>query len=376
MLKNIKLLEKLNLPIESLQDNSDFQKNLKILAPFFDFDFATATNAEKKIFYYNLMYVAQRDLSMAHCVQHNHKSRLAVSLVPDRAGDRLLKSCAYHETICCYSSSRAADTIRYDTDTNMLLPGTKCWVSNLKSADICVIEVPKTGAPQVSYAHKHSQHNAEVSIYVVYLNLNKIKHSRTDGTESPTAVGMKGAAPGILTLHEPLPVGTDDCYILKTNPRSDPTYPWGNFVRQCWVTVHLGVIIGLYDELSKCPEVQDPVLVYKLKSILLEISALKIMWESGLDQLSSDNVKEHNDINPVMPTTSVYQIQDSGYALSKKVLLDLIRFTLEIGLNQFVDDTTPQWLRVRDAITYSTHMLSFYRCNKKYDTGNYNLFNR
>jgi hypothetical protein len=138
--------------------------------------------------------------------------------------------------------------------------------------------------------------------------------------------------------------------------------------------VHLGVIIGLYNEVLKFPEVQDPALTYKLKAMVLEISALKIMWESGLDQLSSNNFIEKEAHNPVMPTTLRYQKQDTGYALSKKVLLDLIHFILEIGLNQFVDDTTPQWIRFKDAMTYSTHMLSFYRCNKKYDVYHYNRF--
>ena len=372
MLKNIKLLEKLNLPIASLQDNSEFQKNLKILTPFFDFDFVTATDDEKKTFYYNLMYVAQQDLSMAHCIQHNHKARLAINLVPGATGDQLLKSRAYHETICCYSSVRAADTIQYDPATNMLLPGRKCWLSNLKSADVCAIEVAEINTPFGSYAYKLPHEADPISVYTVYLDLSKIKHSRTDGTESPTAVGMKGAAPGILTLHEPVEVGTDACYLLKTNPRSDIEYPWLSYVRQCWVTVHLGVIIGLYNELSKCPEVQDPALTHKLRSIMLEISALKIMWESGLEHMSLNDSETIGKQNPVMPLTRTYQMRDSNYALSKKVLLDLIHFVLEMGLNQFIDDTTPQWIRFKDAMTYSTHMLSYYRCNKKY--GNYNTF--
>ena len=84
---------------------------------------------------------------------------------------------------------------------------------------------------------------------------------------SPTAIGMTGASPGVLTLHDTVPVGTDTCYMLKLNPRQEYNYPWSSYVRMCWSTVHLGVIIGLYNELLKYPELKDPGLAYKLKTI-------------------------------------------------------------------------------------------------------------
>lgn len=368
MLKNITVLEKIK-PIESLQDNSKFQEQLKLLAPFFQFDFANGSQEDRETFFYNLLYVAQKDLSLAHCIQHNHKARLAIECGPDSVAKDLLKNSKYHEVICSYSSQRAVDTIEYDPVTNTLTPGVKGWLSNLKSADICVIEVAEVNTSGTSSAHRTHSDESGPNVYTVFVDLRKVNHSRTDGSESPTAVGMKGAAPGTLTLNESLPVGNDVCYMLKENPRRDLSYPWLSYVRQCWATVHCGVILGLYKELMTYPELQDPALTHRLRTLELEISTIKIMWEQGLETIFLNSRTNHN---PVMTTTQTHQMRNTQYAMSKKVLLDLIHLVLEVGLNQFVDDTTPTWIRFKDAITYSTHMTSLYRCNSKYK--NYNNF--
>ena len=61
MLKNITLLEKLK-PLSYLHDNANFPAYLKILAPFFQHDYKSASQEEREIFFYNLLYLAQRDL--------------------------------------------------------------------------------------------------------------------------------------------------------------------------------------------------------------------------------------------------------------------------------------------------------------------------
>jgi len=372
MLKNITLLEKVK-PLESmgyLHDNSDFRDYLKVLSPFFKIDdYGTISDDDKRTFFYNLLYVAQRDLSLAHCLQHNQFSRIAITCGPDGPAKEIISG-GYSDIVCSYSSHRAMDTIMYDPGTNTLLPGTKGWLSNLKSADICCIDVPEFTNEVFSYAHKKITDDMP-GIYTVFLDLRKIKHTRTDGTTSPTAAGMKGAAPGTLTLLEPVVVGTDVCYLLKTDPKLDLSYPFLSYGRQCWSTVHLGVILGLYKELLKCPEVNDPSLNHRLKTLEIEISSLKIIWEEGLNNIALDSRAGITD-NPVMKTSQINFVRNTQYAASKKLLLDLIHFVLEVGLNQFVDDNTPQWTRFKDAISYVTHMASLYRCNNRYSS--YNTF--
>ena len=369
MLKNISLLDevlKKRRPLGLMQDNNDFAGRLKLLASFFEHDFATATKEERKIFFNNLFYIAQQDLSLAHCIQHNHKARLAIELGPDGNGKDILKSNRYHEIICCYSSHRAMDTIKYDPATNTLTPGNKGWLSNLKTAKLCAIEVAEVGSEQHSSAHRIYRTEAEAPpIYSVYIDLSKVKHTFTDGSARPTAVGMKGAAPGTLTLLEPVELGTDACYLLKKNPRLDIMSPWTLYVRSCWETVHLGVITGLYNELIKYPEAQDPALRHSLQTMSLAIAQLTVGWEANLE---TRLIQYKAVLDPDWSTTQLIGDRNGvQYASSKRVLLDLIQLVLEIGINDFVDDTTDTWIRFKDAISYVTHMASLYRCNNKFD---------
>jgi hypothetical protein len=373
MLKNISLLDevlKKRGPLGLMQDNNDFASRLKLLAPFFEHDFANATKQERKIFFNNLFHIAQQDLSLAHCIQHNHMARLSIELGPDGEGKTILKNHRYDEIICCYSSNRAMDTIQYDPATNTLTPGVKGWLSNLKTASLCSIEVAEVGAEQHSSAHRiyRSEENAP-PIYSVFIDLSKVSHTFTDGSARPTAAGMKGAAPGTLTLLETVNLGTDACYILKKNPRLDIMSPRTFYVKSCWETVHLGVIVGLYNELIKYPETRDPALRHRLQTMELAIAQLKLGWESNLET----RLINYKTINDPDQTTTQLHGDRSGYrsgvqyAASKKVLLDLIQLILEIGLNDFVDDTTDTWIRFKDAISYVTHMASLYRCNNKFN---------
>lgn len=369
MLKNIKLLEKIK-PLSYLHDNADFPEYLKVLAPFFQHNFVTATQEERETFFYNLLYLAQRDLSLAHCVQHNHKGRLAIELGPDSAAKTYLNSKPYNKVVCCYSSHRAIDTMRYDPETNTVSPGVKGWLSNLETADFIAIEVPDWTVPSgFSSAHKnHKPTDVGEDIYTIFFDLRKINCSRTT-VGATTSIGMKGAAPGIVTIHEELEVGTDRCYILNKNPRRNATNnPWMDYVRQCWVTVHLGVIMGLFNELKTYPELKDPELRYQVQSLELEISSLKLLWEHGLDSWGGKNNRLHK--NEILPVTQHFNAHGTQYAKSKEVLLQVINFVLALGLHEFLNENLPQCTRFRDAITYVTHMASLYRCNKKFSQYN------
>ena len=365
MLKNITLLEKLK-PLSYLHDNANFPAYLKILAPFFQHDYKSASQEEREIFFYNLLYLAQRDLSLAHCIQHNQKSRLAIELGPDSEVKSYLKDTEYYEVVCANSAHRAMDTIRYNPETNTVTAGVKGWLSNLIPADFCTIEILDITAPAGTSA-AHIIHNNETvtpDIYTICLDLRKINHTKLDA--GPVAsIGMKGAAPGLLTIHEALELGTDKCYLLIKNSRNHAlTYTWMDYVKQCWVTVHLGVIIGLFNELKRFPESMDPILEYRLKSIELEISTLKVMWEHGL--ITNGNKNHYLNENKILEVTKFWNMHSTQYAKSKEVLLDVIHVTLEIGRHEFVNDLTPEGIRFKDALTYVTHMISLYRCNKKF----------
>jgi hypothetical protein len=356
----IKKLENINLPY--LYDNVNFRNTLTPLSPCFKLNFETATREEYELFFYNLLKVSEYDLSLAHCLHHNHKARVAIQSGKDSIIKDNLEKLDYHEVVGCYSGHRAIDTVRYDSINNTITAGTKSWISNLKSADMCVFEVTETHVPLGMSAYTNYNYNSIPNVYVVYVDLTKISHTITDGTLSPTAAGMTGASPGTLTINTPIKVDGISCSILEVNPRQNKNLTWLEFTRQCWATQHFGMILGLYKELKKYPEAQDPSLSQRFKAMELEISSLKIMWEYGV-QTKMHTSMEQFDRSAVISNSSAPHFFTTQYALSKKVLLDLIYLVLEIGINDFIDTNTIQWVKLKDAISFVTHMTSLSRCH-------------
>jgi hypothetical protein len=353
----IKKIESINLPY--LHDNVDFRNNLIPLSSCFNLNFETSTKEDYELFFYNLLKVSEYDLSLAHCLHHNHKARVAIQSGKNIELKHKLEQLDYHEVVGCYSGHRAIDTVRYDTINNTITAGTKSWISNLKSADMCVFEVTETQVPLGVSAYTNYNYN-NPNVYVAYVDLTQIDHTITDGTLSPTAAGMTGASPGTLTINSPIKVDNISCSILEVNPRQNKDLTWIKFTSQCWATQHFGMILGLYKELTKYPEAQDPTLARRLKSMELEISSLKIMWEYGIHTKIHTSFDNHSS---VVNNSSTSHFSTTQYALSKRVLLDLIYLVLEIGINDFIDINTPQWVKLKDAISFVTHMTSLSRCH-------------
>lgn len=356
----IKQLDNISLPY--LHDNVEFRSSVKLLSPFFNLNLETATREEYEIFFYNLLRISEHDLSLGHCLHHNHKARVAIQSGNNSLIKEKLEKLQYHEVLGCYSGHRAVDTVRYDSVNNTINPGMKFWISNLKSADMCVFEVTETNVPSGMSAFTNYTPQNTPNIYVVYVDLTKIPHSITDGTLSPTAVGMTGAAPGTLTINCPIIVDGISCAIIEVNPRQNKNLTWLEFTRQCWVTQHFGIILGLYKELYKYPELQDHTLARRLRDMELEISSLKIMWEYGI-QTKMHTAHQDIEYNKIINISSDSNLFTTQYALSKKVLLDLIHLVLEIGINDFIDINTLQWVKLKDAISFVTHMTSLSRCH-------------
>jgi len=339
--------------IEPLQDNSNFKKYLKKFESAFFYDFDTASADEHRTFFYNLGYAAEKDLSFAHCIMTNQSARLSIELGPSEFAKNILNSHSYSDLVCSYSDHRKLDTIKFDSVTNMLTPGIKGWLTNLLSADVCVIRVPDTETK-----NKHD----------VFLDLRNINHYKSSGP--PFSFGMKGAAPGVLTLPDAVPVDTDFCRILKTNPGLDPVYKLPIYVRRCWTAVHLGIILGLYKDLLKNDELKDPILTYRLKNLELEISSLKMLWEQELQNIIPVEPVElayatNKDKSNKLETTTHWQAYSTQYALSKKILLDIITLVLEVGLHYYVDESTCEHIKFKDAVTYVTHMHPLLKCFQK-----------
>lgn len=347
MLKNIKLLEKLK-PIVPLQDNEKFPQQFKNLKPFFDYNFFTAEQLEHETYFYNLLWLAQQDLSLAHCVQHTQTGQFML----ESAGVEYDKN-NYNNQIFGFSDNRAMDTIKYDTANKCLTAGVKGWLSNLKSGNIMIIRVVDTD---------------NVDVYDVLIDLRSVKHNKIIGTQ--TSLGMKGAEPGILELPEAVPVGTEHCFVVQHNPRKNVNnYLVLAYVKHCWATVHLGVVLGLWNDLLSYSESKDPSIQHLMKTMELKISNLKINWEHGLETIYPNSPTKLSN-NEVLSSSTHQDILITQYANSKQVLLDLINLILELGFHGFVDESTASGYRFKDALTYVTHMFSLYRCHNIYQKYN------
>ena len=297
----------------------NFRKYLQELAVYLDTDLVSH--------FQNLLYIAQQDLSLAHCIHHNHVARLAIQNSLCKEGNDYLNSHAYYEVVCCYSAVKTLDNIKL---TNLQLSGYKSWLSNLVGADLIVIQVP------------NNDHRVNV-----YVNLTTTPH--TIEATHPSAIGMKGASAGAILFDS---VNLLPSAILGRGEHPE-TFATSNYASYAFITNHLGLIIGLYSQLRSYPLTDDPRLDHQLKTLELEISALKMLWSENLPSV----LAYHG-------TDKFWHKRNTQYAMSKKVLLDLINTVLELGIHTFVDDSSTASTRFKDAITFVTHMSPLYTTHK------------
>jgi hypothetical protein len=297
----------------------NFKKYLQELAVYLDTDLVSH--------FQNLLYIAQQDLSLAHCIHHNHVARVAILASLCKDGNDYLNSHAYHEVVCGYSAVKILDNIKLN---NLKLSGYKSWLSNLADADLIVRQVPRLD-------HKVN----------VYVNLTTTPH--TVELSHVGAIGMKGAAAGAVSFDQAT-IQSDDILGLSEHLE---TFLTSNYASYAFITNHLGLIIGLHNQLMLYPLANDIRLEHQLKTLELEISALKMLWSENLSSVLS-----------LKGSDTFWHKRNTQYAMSKKVLLNLINTILELGIHSFVDDASPASIRFKDAVTFVTHMKPLYKTHK------------
>jgi hypothetical protein len=87
-----------------------------------------------------------------------------------------------------------------------------------------------------------------------------------------------------------------------------------------------------------------------LKKLEIDVCSLEMQWQDNLDSLSQTEL-----------TNEFWNRRNTQYAFSKKTLISVIQFVLEVGVTYYVDATSPYSQRFRDAITYCSHMHPLYR---------------
>jgi hypothetical protein len=309
-------------------DARDFNRDTLIkLKPYFDLNIARSSATEREQWFHNLLTLAKYDLSIAHCVQHNHYPRLHIET---KFGDQLPEfyDPVYENQIGCFSNFKAADTMRLDGNT---VSGTKQWISLVDRADFGVFRVP-------------------VNDTEAYVMIDFASAQPVIDLSYTTPIGMQIARPGSITL---------DRYVLPDNAilgyrkyheNSPEFFHITNMSDYCFVTNYLGIVVSLYQELGQYLERAKIDIDYNYKKLGLSVSALLMMWQ---DNLSS--------VHTVTPTDSFWHRRNTQYTQSKNVLLEIINLILHTGNSRWVDAVSPANQRFRDALSFSSHMKPLYR---------------
>jgi len=292
------------------------------LTPYFDLDYSSAGAEERRQWFENLLTVAKHNLSLAHCIQHNHYPHAQVKLkLPEFVGS------AYNKTIGCFSNFKSADTMKLN---GQILSGTKHWISILELADFGVFRVPA----------ENMEDGVEALVLVDFKSVpNKID------LDFMTPMGMELARPGSLTLDNvEIPKNHILGYRRYTEPSPD-FFHLISFSDYCFITNFLGINIGLYKEFQTYLENNGLTQELEFKRIGLELSNLYMTWQ---DNLNSINIKE--------PTDDFWHRRNTQYTLSKSILLNQINLILKMGDSRWTDVKSTRTQRFRDALTFCNHM--------------------
>ena len=309
-------------------DVTDFNKDtLKKLKPYFDLNVIRSTTSGRELWFHNLLTLAKYNLSIAHCVQHNHYPRLHIET---KFQDQLPEfyDPTYENQIGCFSNFKAADSMRLDGN---VVSGTKQWISLVDRADFGIFRVPVD--------------NTEAYVMIDFAAAKPIIDM-----SYTTPIGMQIARPGSITLDKyELPVDSILGY-RAYHENSPEFFHITNMSDYCFVTNYLGIVISLYQELGQYLERTDINVDYDYKKLGVSVSALLMMWQ---DNLASVHV--------TAPTDNFWHRRNTQYTQSKNILLEIISLILHIGDSRWVDACSPVNQRFRDALSFSSHMKPLYR---------------
>lgn len=309
-------------------DVTDFNKDtLKKLKPYFDLNVIQSTADGRELWFHNLLTLAKYNLSIAHCVQHNHYPRLHIET---KFQDQLPEfyDPTYENQIGCFSNFKAADTMQLNGNA---VSGTKQWISSVDRADFGIFRVPVN--------------DTEAYVMIDFAHANPVIDM---GYTTP--IGMQIARPGSITLDN---YNLPDNSILgyrKYHENSPEFFHITNMSDYCFVTNYLGIVLSLYQELGQYIERTNINVDYNYKKLGLSVSALLMMWQ---DNLAS--------VHTTIPTDNFWHRRNTQYTQSKNILLEIISLILHIGDSRWVDACSPNNQRFRDALSFSSHMKPLYR---------------
>ena len=309
-------------------DVTDFNKDtLTKLKPYFDLNVIRSTTAGRELWFHNLLTLAKYNLSIAHCVQHNHYPRLHIET---KFQDQLPEfyDPTYENQIGCFSNFKAADSMHL---VGNVVSGTKQWISLVDRADFGIFRVP-------------------VDDTEAYVMIDFAAAKPIIDMSYTTPIGMQIARPGSITLDNyELPADSILGY-RKYHENSPEFFHITNMSDYCFVTNYLGIVMSLYQELGQYLERTDINVDYNYKKLGLSVSSLLMMWQDNL-----------TSVHTTAPTDTFWHRRNTQYTQSKNILLEIISLILHIGDSRWIDACSPANQRFRDALSFSSHMKPLYR---------------
>lgn len=302
------------------QSNTNIKFDVKILKPYFDLNYLQANDAQRRQWFQNLLRLAQDNLSVAHCVQHNQTARLSVEKFLSPAPTFFKE---YDQIIGCFCGLKTNDTITLNGTT---VNGIKRWISLLEQSKYGIFRVV----------------DQNQKLHYVLFDFESIDYRINTDEFNP--IGMELAKPGNFIVDYQT---IDPNYILS-DQNDVKSFILSNFHNYCFITNYLGCATALYNEAKYL--VNDS----SLDKIKVSLASLHMMWQ--------DNLKSLND---EYSTDEFWLRRNTQYVQGKSVIIDLITKILELGNSYFLDAKSPFSQRFRDALMLASHMKSLYQNSKE-----------
>jgi len=319
-------------PFNETLTNFEFtRENLVNLEPYFNINFPEADLNEKKTFFHNMRKLARQSLGLSHAIQHNIVPKIIVQMSNCNEAKEKVLSKDFNEVIGCYSIVKRSDAI---TLNGLTLNGRKQWFSNLDQADYAVMQI-----------------DSDEGVKLIWMDLhNKDSHELDYNFFTP--IGMEIAKAGTLVVdnHELNPE-----HILGIHG-TEMFFNQSNFASYCFISNHCGLTHQLFLDIKEhAKKFNYTGADFELNKLETEVATMLMQWEENLDTLGE-----------TIPTNEFWNRRNTQYAYSKKTLIRVIQFILEIGVTYYTDAKSEFSQRYRDALTFCSHMHPLYKFGQEF----------
>lgn len=258
-------------------------------------------------YFYRLRDQASKDLAVAHIEQHTRTANLTVELA-----NITMPGLGTH------SALKADDTLIL---TDNKITGRKHWVSNI---------------PNCAWAVLNVREGQERTVVLV-----ELKHAQV---EMVPTMGMENTLTGHLDF--------DQAPVVRICNYQDPEYQKiMRHINLSFITNHFGLTEGLFADIDQYTTQANINCQYEKQKIKLQLSVMKLMWETAVRELDSASVGDQ-----------YWHYSHTLYAFAKQCLVDVIKLTTEVTGSGLYELSQVTHQRYRDALIYSSHMRNLYFC--------------